>query len=251
MPDTERVSTLTACKAILLPGDEGSYYPQFSTAELKKASRELEAHFINSRSPVDIVDSEPVYFENKIVYAIRDWSAAVAPQLLRIGGPSETRYPSTTSEISAIVAKTAFDLNLPALYLVCGCLTKGKEPIISILYSLIYQLINHINVPHNSLNFSVAQLQELDGTLETCDKAISTFSDLLSYTPSTLLIIIDGIERLDREGTEVYIDALVNLLQDQVARQDLCPRSGKVLKVLFTTAGPCASLNKLDDKVRG
>ena len=160
------------------------------------------------------------------------------------------KYPSTTSEISASVVKTAFSLKMPVLYFFLDKLAKGGgKSVTRILYSLIHQLANQVNVPdEEDLVFSTTRFLELGGTVETLDKAISTFSDLLVYAPSALLIVIDGIERLDRFKNN-DVDTLVRVFQNQAARQDVCGGLKKSVKVLFTTAGPCASLNNLDERV--
>jgi len=195
--------------------------------------------------------SAPVYFENNVVSAIRDWSIAPGSGLLRIGGISEMKYPSATSAISASVVRTASNLDFPLIHLFCGWSVKQKEAsIISALYSLIRQLTDQMDaLDEEPLSFSSARFQELDGTIETWDKAISTFSELLLNAPSTLFVIIDGVERLESEQYNQYISSLVNVLSNQANKCDPCSRISKRLKVLFTTAGPCASLNKLDEKV--
>lgn len=187
-----------------------------------------------------------------MVLAIRDWSIAPGSMLLRIGGISEIKYPSATSAISASVVRTASDLNFPLIHLFCGWSAKQKEAsVISALYSLIRQLTNMIDaLDEESLSFSSARFQELDGTIKTWDKAISTFSELLLNAPPTLFVIIDGIECLEgAQCHQEYINSLINVLGNQTDKHDLCGRISKRLKVLFTTAGPCASLNKIDEKV--
>jgi hypothetical protein len=162
------------------------------------------------------------------------------------------RYPSAASAIAAGVVRTASDLNFPLIHLFCGWPAKQKEAsIISALYSLIRQRIDQMDaLDEKSPSLSSARFQELDGTIQTWDKAISTFSDLLLNAPSTLFVIIDGIERLESsQDNEEYISSLVNVLRNQADECDLYGRTSKRLKVLFTTAGPCASLNKLDEKV--
>jgi len=248
--DTESLSIQTGSKATELLHDPGSYHLQCSKSELEEATRQLETHILNPFSHTDFADSGPVYFENKIVYAIRDWSTAVGSGLLRFRAQSEASYQSVKSEISASVAKTAIDSDLPLVYLCCISLPKGEErSLISTLYSLIHQLIRQRDFPGGAMVFSASRMQELDGTISTWDKAISICSDLLPYAPSPLLVIVDGIECLDGDISEVYVDTLVNLFRDQTATQQLCGRPGTDLKVLFTTTGPCASLNKLDGSV--
>jgi hypothetical protein len=232
-----------------LPSDERLNSSLFSISKLKLASKGLEPHILRSPSPMDVVHSGPVYFENKIVLTIRDWTITSDSPLLRIGVPSETKAASMASAISASVVKAASDRNVPTLYLFYGSLPRGEgSSITTTVYSLIYQLVSKINVPDGqTFSFRVARLEELDGKTETWDKALSIFSDLLVYAPQTLLIAIDGIERFDRsERSKEYVDDLISFLHNQAQGLRIL---GKTLKVLFTTTGPCMSLSKFDAKV--
>jgi hypothetical protein len=249
LPNPAIVSNPTIQKEIPLPSDEKLNSSSFSISTLKLASKGLEAHILRSPSPMDFVHSEPAYFENKIVITIRDWTVASDFPLLRIGVPSETKVPSMASAISASVVKAASDRNVPTMYIFNGSLPSEEGfSITTTIYSLIYQLISKINVPDGqTFSFRVARLKELDGETETWDKALSIFSDLLVYAPQTLLIAIDGIERFDRsEKNKEYVDALISFLHNQAQGLRIL---GKTLKVLFTTTGPCTSLNKFDAKV--
>jgi hypothetical protein len=235
-----------------LPAVDQSHHPQSSKAELIQTSREIESHIIDLNNPIDIMDTRPLYFENNIVFAIRDWSEAPGSHLLRIGEPAQTGYPSTTSEIFASVVKTASKLKLAALYISCSWIPEGKgPPIINTLYLLIVQLINQLDFQDaDSVNFNAAQLQDLDGTIETWDKALSVFSDLLIYAPSPLFIVIDNLQRLDElKSNGAQLDALIQLLRDQASSHVRSGVRSQSLKILFTTTGPCASLSKLDEKV--
>jgi hypothetical protein len=248
--DPESLYIPTVSKATELLHDRGLCPLQCSKSELEEATCELEKHILNPFSHADIADSGRVYFENKIVYAIRDWSAAVGSGLLRFVAQPQASYQPVTSAISASVAKTAIDSDLPVVYLCCISLPRGEErSLISTLYSLIHQLIRQRDFSGRAMDFRASRIQELDGTISTWDKGISICSDLLLYAPSPLLVIVDGIERLEGDIREVYVDNLINLLGDKIATQDLSRRADKDLKILFTTTGPCASLNKLDGSV--
>jgi hypothetical protein len=246
----ESLSISTVSKATELLHDRGSYHLQYSQSELEEASRELEKHILNPFSYTDIVDPGPVYFENKVAYAIRDWSAAVGSGLLRVGAQPQASYQSVTSAISASVAKTAIDSDLPLIYLSCVSLPRGEEQsLISTLYTLIHQLIGQRDLSGGAVSFSASRIQELDGTISTWHNGISICSDLLLHAPSPLLVIVDGIERLEGDISEAFVDNLINVFRDQAVTQDLPGRLGKGWKILFTTTGPCASLNKLDGSV--
>lgn len=93
-----------------------------------------------------------------------------------------------------------------------------------------------LNISVMYLRYDSLPKQILDGTIDTWDKALTIFSDLLIYAPSPLLAVIDGIERFERlKSHKAYIDSLVELPQNPTARQDDCGVLRRNLKVLFTT----------------
>jgi hypothetical protein len=186
-----------------------------------------------------------------VVFAIRDWNSSPSSQILHIEGPPETKNTSITSKLARSVAKGFSDLKLPTVYLFCGWASKsGENWMISTIYRLIKHLAEHLDVAEGEyLDFDYARFQELDGSLQTWDEALSTVSSLLDYAPPSLYLIIDGIERLENiDGNEKYASSLLRLLLDRIAREVLRNGNGKHLKVLLTTAGSISSLNQLDDK---
>ena len=222
---------------------------RYSKAELQQACQGLDAYIQDSVTPPKILNSKLGYFENKIVFAIQDWNSAAVSQFLQIRNPPEARDSTITSEIAACVLKALSDSNIPTICLFCNWESILEEDqIISAIYSLIRQLTNQIDVPDGEyLDFSLVRLQELDGTLESWDKALSIFSDLLDQAPSKLFVIIDRFERLERlPNNEKYVSGLIGLLRDHAAR-DVHSRARKRFKVLFTTCSSCVSLNQLED----
>ena len=72
-----------------------------------------------------------------------------------------------------------------------------EECIISLLYSLTRQIIDFIppNIVAPQLRFT--RFSSLDDALRTWKEGLNVLSDFLIIAPPPLLIIIDGLERLD------------------------------------------------------
>lgn len=70
----------------------------------------------------------------------------------------------------------------------------------------------------------------LEGTIESSGVAMALFEDLGRLMPSGIICVIDGLQWVDENSTEVYVRELVGILR----------RSG--FKVLLTTTGRAPSL---------
>lgn len=126
--------------------------------------------------------------------------------------------------------------------------TTDEKGIISLLYTLIRQIIDFVPPTVDTPQLSAARFSSLDGTLRTWKEGLSILSDILVIAPPLLLIIIDGLERLDfAECGEHYLLELIGLLQKSSETSDR-DGSGNALKLLFTTAGNCAALNDVIDE---
>jgi hypothetical protein len=251
--DTQSLPNPLASNKRPLGGESVSSSSCYSKPDLQQAFRDLEVDAPDCIASAETVNSDSAYFDNKVVFAIRDWNSSPASQILHIEGPPETKNTSITSKVACSVAKVLSDLNLPTVYLCCGWASKsGENWMISTIYRLIKHLAEHLDVVEGEyLDFDYIRIQELDGTLKTWDGALSIFSSLLDYAPPSLYVIIDGIERLENmDGNEKYVSSLLRLLLDRVTREVLRNGNGngKHLKVLLTTTGSISSLNQLDDK---
>ena len=163
------------------------------------------------------------------------------------------KYPTPTTSIAASVANAASELRVP---FACFCYptmhtdenTTDERGIISLLYTLIRQIIDFIPPTLDAPQLSATKFGALDGTLKTWKEGLSILSDVLLIGPPLLLIIIDGLERLDfAECGEHYLLELLGLLQKRSKTSD-SDGSGNALKLLFTTAGSCAALNDVIDE---
>jgi hypothetical protein len=170
--------------------------------------------------------------------------------MLWIVGAQEHRYPSSTSMIAASVVKSAIDISIPLVHIFCDWPGKNEEKVIvNILYSMIRQLVDILppNVETCS-DFSTARFGSLDGSFKIWDEALSICAELFIEVPSPLLVVIDGIEHVGLGTSKKYIEGLLGVLNAHIFKVSEHDKSPKVFKVLFTTAGNCASLNRLGNK---
>lgn len=120
--------------------------------------------------------------------------------------------------------------------------------LVSMLYTLIRQVIATLKPTEQCSTLSAERFDALDGTLRTWPQALQILSDVLSLAPRLLLIIIDGIERLDFAGcSEHYLEDLLSLLQN-VSRGSSRDEENRAVKLLVTTDGNCAAPNGVMDK---
>lgn len=193
--------------------------------------------------------------------SIQDWSQVGTSQSLWVQGPFEETYPSSTSEITGKVISIALTLKCPVLCYFCDISNyqEGKEDgdaspavlaVIDLVYSLIRQTIDlfpaQVTTRHD---LGKSRFAKLDGSLDSFDKALHILGQLLSLAPSMMLIFIDGIEQLDDTEVESQDNAVLELLQaSMVQRLSRKKKDGRIFKVLYTTAGTCDALEKLDEE---
>jgi hypothetical protein len=116
------------------------------------------------------------------------------------------------------------------------------------LYALIRQVIATLKPTEQCSTLSAEKFDALDGTLRTWPQALKILSDVLALAPRLLLIIMDGIERLDFAACgEHYLEDLLRLLQN-VSRDSKRDSENRAVKLLFTTAENCAALNGVMDE---
>jgi hypothetical protein len=181
---------------------------------------------------------------------MQEWSTATASQMLWIVGAQERRYPSSTSMIAASVIKSANNISIPVVHIFCDWPGKHEEKVVvNILYSIICQLVDILPLKVESFSdFSSARFGNLDGSFQTWDEALSICAELFLEVPSPLLVVIDGIEHVSLGTTRKNIESLLGVLNAHVSRLSKQGKSSNIFKVLFTTAGNCAALNRLGNQ---
>jgi hypothetical protein len=196
-----------------------------------------------------ITDSTSISAEHPIVLEIQDWSKSPDSQMLWVIGPMEKAYPSSASKIAASVVNSAFTLSIPTIsYFSHWPLQNNRDPVVSILYSLIRQLLNLLSGTFNGcIDISARRLQLLNGSEQSLDEAIKLVEELVWLVPPLTLCILDGIDHFDyMQRNRQTIEALILLLKERITSSDSVKnKSMGTFKVLFTTAGNCGLLNKV------
>jgi hypothetical protein len=226
--------------------------PTTQNTSLAYMSRDLQDHITIFEDPAALVYPSDIFAEHAIVKALQHWTTSTeSERLWIIGAPA--KYPAPTTSIAASVANAASELGVP---FACFCYpvmhqdenTTDEKGVISLLYTLIRQIIDLIPPSLDDPQLNEARFAALDGTLKTWREALSILSDILRIAPPLLLIIVDGIEQLDfAECGEHYLLELLRLLQTK-SETSANDGSGNAIKLLFTTAGNCAALNDVIDE---
>ncbi|KAI1617727.1 hypothetical protein EDD36DRAFT_10542 [Exophiala viscosa] len=111
---------------------------------------------------------------------------------------------------------------------------RDNNPLVGLIYSLTYQLLDLIPATGNQTGISIdADFGNLDGT--SWEGALHVFSKVLTLMPPLMLCVIDGVEEFEAErGFEV--EQLVKVLRNHV------DDPSKTFKVLFTSSNRCFAL---------
>jgi hypothetical protein len=183
------------------------------------------------------------------VHAIKEWSTSITSQILWILGSLDRNYPSNLSSIAAALINAADEAAIPTLHLFLDWPSDERFPIFNLLYSLIRQIISLLPEQFISpVDFSPEKFEKLNSQMESWEAGLAVLSGLLDLAPPLLLIIIDGIDHLDYLSVGSRdVGNLLRLLQRHVW-DDGDQEPKKTLKILFTTAGNCATLNRLDER---
>ena len=115
----------------------------------------------------------------------------------------------------------------------------GEElGLISMVYSMIQQLIEHLPPQFDSFNdFGLKRFTPLDGNASTLDLALKLFRDLIPLCPRSIIFIVDGIQRLDNRKGQRGCKEFVDTLQQLKTMRPPASNPQCVYKVLFTSTG--------------
>ena len=217
--------------------------------QLEMNSRILEEFICLRFDPLKVFQGSQVFAEHQVVHAIKEWSTSITSQILWILGPLDRHYPSIVSPIAAAVVNAADEAAILTLHLFLDWPSNERSSIFDILYSLIRQMISVLPDQFVSpADFSPENFGRLNSQMESWEAGLAVLSGLLDLAPPLLLIIIDGIDHLDYLSIGLhYLRSLLQLLQRYVwGNEDQEPK--KTLKIFFTTAGNCATLNGLEER---
>jgi hypothetical protein len=129
-------------------------------------------------------------------------------------------------------------------------MTPYQQGLISLTYSLIRQLIDTLPTVVDSdalLDLSAERFRSLDGTLSSWKAALSLVDTLLHFLPPLLVLVIDGIDRIDDPSTDTAVRELIRVLLTHTRHQPQSldsdsPAQPFLFKVLFTVTGRPSAL---------
>lgn len=225
--------------------------------ELQSASKELQKFFDSDDQIADFDSDVEVIAEGSVVTSLQKWATSPRSQALAVGGSQSTTYPSPVALISACYASFARLASLPVVAHFCTLpqdeaegMTSHQQGLISLTYSLIRQLIDTLPTVVDSdalLDLSAERFRLLDGTLSSWKAALSLVDTLLHFLPPLLVLVIDGIDRIDDPSTDTAVRELIRVLLTHTRHQPQSldsdsPAQPFLFKVLFTVTGRPSAL---------
>ncbi|RAL03456.1 uncharacterized protein BO80DRAFT_349470 [Aspergillus ibericus CBS 121593] len=228
---------------------------KYTRMELQLASRHLEDFFDSADQNPDLDPDVPVIAEENVMTSLNQWATDAHSQVLAVGGPASTVYPSPVLLVSTCYANVARKARLPIISHFCNRTDGGTEltfeqHLIALAYSLIRQLIEYLPPvveSHAGCNLSAERFKPLNGTLTSWKEVLSLIDILLHFAPPLLVCVIHGLDIIQDASTDQQIRSLVRILLMHTRHQTvLTPTGGQsqsvLLKILFTVAGRPSSL---------
>ncbi|RDW84885.1 hypothetical protein BP6252_02475 [Coleophoma cylindrospora] len=227
---------------------------QYLKEDFQNDSKTLEDYITPPLDPMDIVSETQIFAEHRIVEAVQTFCRATTSQMLWIIGTKSRRYPSPISSIAASIINALDEASVPTLNVFLDYPVTDSGAIINLQYSLIRQMINLLPTQiTTNVDMSPRVFSLLDGTLESWETGMLLIEALFEYMPPLLFLVLDGLDHLDfLSPGEQNLDSLIKLLRKQVLltidEGNAKSTHTRTFKVLFTTAGNCATLNALEEK---
>ena len=213
-------------------------------------SRHLEDSIVHGQIKIPYDPAAGLFFDWQVVAALQEWTASDSSQIINVVGPSQVEEASSTAPIASHCIDLAIESRIPVISFFCelprrgtslpNTMTPEMAALISLTYGLIRQLIElfpsaMVKIP-TSLNRQ--SFERLNGSSESLDEALEILGQLIDHSPSVLLCIIDGFEKLDDRETRRHLTLLLEILRGQrKTRSADTANPDRVLKILFTTAG--------------
>ncbi|BCS03591.1 uncharacterized protein AKAW2_70469S [Aspergillus luchuensis] len=235
---------------------KGGHKHKYTRMELQMASQKLEDFFdADDQIPALEVDV-PVIAEDNVMTSLKQWATDAHSQVLAVGGPQSTVYPSPVLLVSTCYANFARKAGLPVISHFCNRSTDAaneltyEQHLIALAYSLIRQLIEYLPPvveSHAGCDLSGERFKPLNGSLTSWKEVLSLIDILLHFAPPLLVCVIHGLDVIQDASTDPYIRSLVRTFLTHTRHQPELLPNGKqsqsvLLKVLFTVAGRPSSL---------
>ncbi|GKZ40468.1 hypothetical protein AbraIFM66951_000232 [Aspergillus brasiliensis] len=235
---------------------KGGHKHKYTRMELQMASQKLEEYY-DADDQIPALDfNVPVIAEDNVMTSLKQWATDAHSQVLAVGGPQSTVYPSPVLLVSTCYASFARKAGLPVISHFCSRSTDAaneltyEQHLIALAYSLIRQLIEYLPPvveSHAGCDLSGERFKPLNGTLTSWKEVLSLIDILLHFAPPLLVCVIHGLDIIQDASTDPYIRSLVRTFLTHTRHQPvLMPNGGEgqsvLLKVLFTVAGRPSSL---------
>lgn len=233
---------------------EGTYKKE----TLQIYSEKLSDHVFGQGTLVSLLDvPQVVALPNEMFARLREWMSSNQSEILWVAGPSDHCRPSNVSPVAATMVKLFAEAKPMVVFNFCDLprprtIDDGKSVeeigLISMVYSMIQQLIEHVPPEFDSSNdFGLKRFTPLNGDVSTLDAALELFGDLIRLCLPYIVFIIDGIQWLDYRKGQKGCKEFVNTLRQLKTMKPPDNDPQCVYKVLFTTAGnPSCLMQTLD-----
>ncbi|KAL4889368.1 hypothetical protein BDV59DRAFT_195777 [Aspergillus ambiguus] len=263
MPDghlaTERQSELTTSASQDTSRFQWSHglKHKYYRSDLQSQSKHLLDFFNSDDQIADYPGDVDINVEDSVMVSLQKWATNVHSQILAVGGSPSTVFPSPVALISACYVSLARTEGLPVISHFCSLptterdgLTVFEQALIALAYSLIRQLIDclpPVLAGHTACDLSPDRFKPLDGTLTSWKEVLSLIDILLHYAPPLVVCVIEGLDVIQDDSTDMKIRSLVRTLLHHTRHQPVPSAEGRLsqdvlLKVLFTVAGRPNSL---------
>ncbi|EHA22113.1 hypothetical protein ASPNIDRAFT_210419 [Aspergillus niger ATCC 1015] len=235
---------------------KGGHKHKYTRMELQMASQKLE-DFFDADDQIPALEFDvPVIAEDNVMTSLKQWATDAHSQVLAVGGPQSTVYPSPVLLVSTCYASFARKAGLPVISHFCNRSTDAaneltyEQHLIALAYSLIRQLIEYLPPvveSHAGCDLSGERFKPLNGTLTSWKEVLSLIDILLHFAPPLLVCVIHGLDIIQDASTDPYIRSLVRTFLTHTRHQPVLLPNGEqsqsvLLKVLFTVAGRPISL---------
>lgn len=240
---TYGLTTETASKSSPEDIETGTSDPKATTTELTFRELEKRSQILGTAATGFTGETiqRPTNTPRKQRLGLQQWLSASDSRASWILGPPTTSKPSDLSSLSDFLASTLTRAKVPLIAHKCQRSESEQGALISMVFSVITQLIWLL--PENfstNKDSSLKLVNLLDRIPEKVPLALGVMEDLLALAPPLLVVIIDGIQLCedgvgDVRGTALSLSYFITVLNNGGKDQ-------KVLKTLFTTDDVCECL---------
>lgn len=215
------------------------------------ASRNLEAYFDSDQLGRELI-SRKIMVTSEISHRLRDFISSEAGTLFAIATSRllDQNGMGNATKIAINFVNHAEEIGLPVISWFCQPPGRaqaheedavGVEPLVSLVYALIRQLIELLPLqPKSPIDVSITDLESLDGNFSTIGTAIQLLGALIRQIDFVIFIVIDGLQWLDDIDTSKPLSQLITVLKYGVVDEHLSPeadRDARDIRVLLTTTG--------------